>query len=360
MLSLRQPSRKFNGAAAPAFAALLLAASLSLLSTARAMELPNPQSAAPQVRSAEPVSPSPQQQAQQGQDSQVNPSPPQEQQAPAAAYDKAIFRKSIPSSQLAFLNQFAGAPSDKAFDDKQVRKLMHSVVPGWMFHYGRDMSISDALDMVIGGSRIPVQVRGGRYVVISGQSGPYLMGRGFLWIDMQDGIAVGGFYFRPTNGEPTPTVTIFSKQVKEDTLTLGQLPPAFAEDFRRWAAESRVPALTTRYFIGDLNKRILLEHDEDFCSDLPGSARPPADDCQQTNADAADLDMNTAYYLDQVHYATNATAWMINDQDEGVFIRLRDSTCRVGPDPLACHIRLTRQHTHGIIKGNPTPHPPNG
>jgi len=65
----------------------------------------------------------------------------------------------------------------------------------------------------------------GRYLMLSGRSGPYLAGRGFVWIDLQDGIVLGGFSFHPTNGEPTPTATVFSKQVKEESIKMSQLPP---------------------------------------------------------------------------------------------------------------------------------------
>jgi hypothetical protein len=278
---------------------------------------------------------------------------PQEPSLPVAPYDEAIFQQTIPSDQLAFLTQFAGAPSNDLYRDKQFHRILHTVVPGWMYHYGRDMPIQDALDRAIEGSAVPVEVREGRYVTVAGDMGPYLMGRGFVWIDIQEGIALGGFFFHPTNGEPTPTLTVFSKQVREDSLELSQLPPAFAEDLRRWSSESGVPLLTTRYFIGGFNERILLEHDENFCDYLPGVQGPPDDDCEQRNADAADLDMNTAYYLDQVHYATNATAWMIVGHDETAFIALRDNTCGAGPNPLACHIRMTREHTRRIVLRGP-------
>jgi uncharacterized protein YecT (DUF1311 family) len=227
-----------------------------------------------------------------------------------------------------------------------------------MFHYGRDMPLSDALDMVFKGSTSPVQIRDGRYVLVSGQSGPYLAGRGFMWIDIQDGIALGGFYFHPTNGEPTPTVAVFSKQIKENSLKMSQLPPAFAEDLSQWSQESRVPPITTRYFLTGTNERILLEHDEDYCAPVGGSAIPSEGDCEQMNADAADIDMNAAYYLEQTHYATNATAWMIVGEEQVAWIRVRDDTCRIGPDPLRCHIRMTREHTHVIVNRHPGPHPP--
>jgi uncharacterized protein YecT (DUF1311 family) len=75
------------------------------------------------------------------------------------------------------------------------------------------------------------------------------------------------------------------------------------------------------------------------------------------NADAADIDMNAAYYLEQTHHATNATAWMIVGDEQVAWIRIRDDACRVGPDPLGCHIRMTREHTHAIVNRQPMPHP---
>jgi uncharacterized protein YecT (DUF1311 family) len=274
----------------------------------------------------------------------------QESQASVSKYDKAIFQKTIPSDQLAFLNQFGGSASHDVIRDKQYRKLMHSVIPDCMFHYGRDMPLPDALEKVLTGSPLPVQIREGRYVMVSGRSGPYLAGRGFMWIDMQDGIALGGFYFRPINGEPTPTVTIFSRQLmKEESLKMSQLPTAFAEDLSQWSDESRVPVVTTRYSITGANKKILLEHDEDYCASVDSTRAPAEGDCEQMNADAADIDMNAAYYLEQTHHATNATAWMITRGDQVAWIQVRDDACRVGPDPLRCHIRMTRERTHAII-----------
>jgi hypothetical protein len=275
----------------------------------------------------------------------------------AQSYDPAIFQKPIPSDQLAFLNQFAGATSGDLFRDKQFRKLMHSVIPDCMFHYGRDMPLTDALEMVLKGSSQPVQIRDGRYLMLSGRSGPYLAGRGFIWIDLQEGIALGGFYFHPTNGEPTPTVNVFSRQVKdEDSLKLSQLPPALAEDLIGWSADSRVPPVTTRYFITGSNKKILLEHDEDYCAPVVRAAAPPQNACQQMNADAADIDLTAAYYLEQVNYATNATAWMITGDDQVAWLQVRENTCRVGPDPLRCRIRMTRERTHLVIKRRPALH----
>ncbi len=290
-----------------------------------------------------------------------NPSAPQPQappsNSPVSNYDKTIFQKPIPADQLAFLKQFDGGPSNDLVRDKQFRKFMRSALPDGIFHYGRDMSIFDALDMVLKGSTLPVRIRDDRYLLVSGRNGPYLGGRGFMWIDLQDGLVLGGFYFHPTNGEPTPTVNVFSRQVKEESLKMSQLPPAFAEDLSQWSVEFRVPPVTTRYFITGSNRKILLEHDEDYCAPAAGVAPP---DCRQMNADAADIDLDAAYYLEQTHHATNATAWMITDQDQVAWIQVRENTCRVGPDPLGCRIRLTRERTHIILRQHPLPRPPRG
>jgi hypothetical protein len=174
--------------------------------------------------------------------------PVQAASAPASNYDKGIFQKPIPTDQLTFLKQFSGATSNDVINDKQFRKLLKNILPNCMFHYGTDKALDDALDEVIKGSRNPVLIRDGRYFMISGQNGPYLSGKGFIWIDMQDGVGLGGFYFHPTNGEPTPSVNIFSRQIKkEDVLALSELPPAFAEDLAQWTAAARVSPVTTRY-----------------------------------------------------------------------------------------------------------------
>jgi uncharacterized protein YecT (DUF1311 family) len=294
-----------------------------------------------------------------GQDSAPAKAPvSQGSQVPASNYDPAIFQNSIPSEQLAFLNRFAGAKARDLIRDKQFRKVMQSMIPDCMFHYGWDMPPADAFDKVFAGSNLPVQIREGRYITVAGRSGPYLQGRGFLWIDMRDGIALSGFYFHPTNGEPTPTVTVFSRQVKEESLKLSQLPPAFAEELTRWSEESSVPAVTTRYFIGGTDRKILLEHDEDYCA--PGDGRKARSDCEQMNADAADIDLDAAYYLEQTNHATNATAWMINGPDQVAWIEVRDNTCQAAADRLGCRIRITRERVHVIINRHSLaqlPHP---
>ncbi|MGO8793214.1 MAG: hypothetical protein ACLQLC_00190 [Candidatus Sulfotelmatobacter sp.] len=287
--------------------------------------------------------------AQKSQAPQTQPAEAQspELQAPASNYDEAIFRDPIPSDQLAFLNHFAGAKSGDVFHDKQFKRLIPSILPRCMFHYGWDIPPVEAFNRVMSNSKTPVEIRAGRYLTLFANQGPYLGGRGFIWLDMKDGIALAGFYFHPTNGEPTPTVTVFSSQVKEDSIRLSQLPSDFVDQLTQWSEATQIAPVTTRYFIGNTNRKILLEHDEDFCTAADGSAEPLG--CEQLNADAADIDLTAAYYLDQTNHATNATAWMIDTPDQQAWIQLRDNTCRGLPDFLGCRIRITRQRTRVII-----------
>jgi hypothetical protein len=281
---------------------------------------------------------------------------------PAPPYDKSIFENPVPAPALAFLSQFDGSPSGALYHNRQFRHILSAKIPNCMFHYGWDMSLGKALDLVLSNSSVPVQIRNHHFVLISGHRGPYLAGLGFVWIDMQDGIVLGGFYFQPTNGEPTPTVAAFSRQIKtnDKSIAISQLPPDFALDLTEWSDQSGIPPLTTRYFLTGNNTRILLEHTEDYCAVSGGPSAPPQppDDCEQMNADAADIDMNAAYYLEQVNYATNATAWMIDGQDQADWLVVRDNACRLAPDPLACRIRMTRRRTHDIVTRNPVPHIP--
>jgi uncharacterized protein YecT (DUF1311 family) len=280
---------------------------------------------------------------------------------PPPPFDIGLYQNRVPAPALAFLGQFSSARSGDLYRDRQFKHIVSGNLPNCMFHYGRDMPLSDALDRVMPGSQVPVQVRDNRYVLVSGERGPYLGGRGFIWIDMQDGIVLGGFFFHPTNGEPTPTLAAFSRQIKtkDRSIASSQLPPAFMDDLIQWSTQSGVPPITTRYFLTGNDKRILLEHTEDYCAPGPDpNAPPPApDECSEMNADAADIDMNAAYYLEQVNYATNATAWMITGDDQVAWLAIRDRTC-VGPNPLPCRIRMTRERTRVIVTRNPIVHVP--
>ena len=189
---------------------LLLACALAPFAAARAQEGPLPEA------NDRVLTPAPQQQP---------PAPIERHDAPVPVpYDPAIFDKPLDPALFTNLRSFDGAPTAELFRDKQFRRLMKEFVPGCMFHYGRDMPLSDALDMALSNSRTPVRVVDNRYVLLSGNGGPYLSGRALLWVDTQAGLGLGAFFFTPTNGEPTPSLAVFSRQVKEPTLALSQLP----------------------------------------------------------------------------------------------------------------------------------------
>jgi len=299
----------------------------------------------PARRAPEPEAQAPAQPAQ--------PQLPPEAAPDAYTYDPTIFRTQIPADQLAFLPQFEGAPASTILHDKRYRKLLGNILPTGMFHYGSDRSISDSLDMVMERSTAPVQIIDNRYAVIAG-SGAMMRGRGFIWIDMQEHIGLGVFSFYPSNGEPTPSVVVFSREIQhEDSVALGELPPAFAAYLHRWTQQFRLPAVTARYFITGSNKRILLEHDENYCDGLDGN--PPEEvDCAQTTFDAADMDVTVADYLEETHHATNATAYMIGG-DQTAWIHIRDSRCGL---LLSCRIIETRRRTNVILHREPRPAPP--
>jgi hypothetical protein len=268
--------------------------------------------------------------------------------APAPLYDPSIFHKAIAPADLADLTQHAGEPSGTLWGDRAFRKLVNANTPDVMYHFGNDKPLQTCMDLALDGSQVPVQVRDNRYVLLGGASSMYgFSGRAFLWFDTQAGILLGGFYFNPTNGEPSPTLTVFSKQTKVPELSLGQLPPEFGRDLADWTVAAGIPVITTRYFIDEEKKRTLLQHDEDFCLAPDGTHAPAGDPCEQMNENAADIDLTAAEYLADVHYATNATARMAYGSDQG-WLQTVHSTCGVN---VSCRIVIIRRRTRAILRG---------
>ena len=74
----------------------------------------------------------------------------------------------------------------------------------------------------------------------------------------------------------------------------------------------------------------MLIHDEDYCMSREGGGTP-SDACSQMNFNAAELDMNAAYFMKQTNNAANATAWMLQP-DQMDWLVLRDRSC-LGPNP---------------------------
>jgi uncharacterized protein YecT (DUF1311 family) len=358
MPSLFSPLGKISVFRLLAFAIVFLFAASSHLDVA-ARESRDTQAAHGPMQASPTEADSQQSQPQSQAPEQPAPTEPDEAaQPPKAVFDPAIFLTKVPGDQLAFLSNYDHSASGDVANDKAFRKLLKTVVPDCMFHYGNDMPLLDSIEMVLKNSKVPVEIRDGRYVTVSGRSGPYLSGKGFMWFDLQSGIALGGFYFHPTNGEPTPTLAVFSKQVKGKYLEMGQLPPAFADKVNQWSADNRVQPVLTRYFLTGRNERVLLSHDEDYCSAANSVSDASNRDCEQLNADAADIDMDAAYYLEQTHNATNATEWMALGEDQIAWGQVRDNTCGSLGDPLPCRIRMAHERTRVILTRAPQPHRP--
>ncbi len=280
-------------------------------------------------------------------------------EAPAATADssqpeKPVFEKTLPPDKLTFLTSFEGKKSANLLNDKQFRKLIDEVVPDTPIHVGHDRPLDDALELALSGPGQPTRIRDGRYVMISSDGSPQSPFHAFMWVDMQEGIALAGFFWHPSNGEPTPNFTIFSKQLHEKLLAMSDLPLEFIKDMDTWGAPApRLPVATT-YFINSSGGKYDLEHDLDFCSPIDGSEPPPIDVCTTMNADAADNDMSGAYFTKATNHVSNATAYML-DADQVAWIQMRDTTCRNGPDPVACHITMTRERTRVIVGRPPAP-----
>lgn len=272
--------------------------------------------------------------------------------APRQEYDPAVFAKPMPAAQLAFLSACDGAAPKPLEHDKKFRKLVGAVSPNGLFHLGVDMPIENALELVLEGATAPVRLRDGRYLMVSTDAG---VRRGFLWVDVQEGIGIGGIYFHPSNGEPTPTLTLFSRQAAEaQNLDPAQLPAAFRSDLEQWERAARVPPVLARYFITSASRKILLLHSEEFCTD-PDAGTPAG--CAQLDAAAADMDLETADYLDQTRHATNATARMVPGAAMQAWIQDRDHSCLAAPNLLDCRIRMTRERVRVVVHAPPrAPH----
>jgi len=278
--------------------------------------------------------------------------PPAPEPPPAPA----VFQNPIPGAQLAFLNDYGGRMTNDVLKDKRFHKLMKKVVPSTTYHYGRDMPLMETVETLLDGAPLPVDIRDGRYVMVASQGGPYLSGKGFLWFDMQDGIALGGVYFHPVNGEPTPTLAIFSRQLQDTSLWMGQLPPAFVQDVAQWALIAGPQLVSPRYFIPANGWKYPLLHDEDYCAHPADAPAPPQDRCEELNAEAADADMEAAWFMEQSRNAANATAWKTTmgvapgmAPGLGGWIAVRDKRCRSGPNRLQCRIQMTRQQTQTLL-----------
>jgi hypothetical protein len=233
--------------------------------------------------------------------------------APRRQADSGLyFTSSISRSQFAFLKDYAGRAASDADGKQKVRMLVGVVAPYTPYHFGTDFPLPQVLSTLLLNEPQPIEIRDARYAMMSGIRNAIHKRAGFLWVDMREGFALGAIYFDPSNGEPSPTVTIFSRQLDRKTVRMSHLPRAFVEDLSRWAALEELPPITTRYFIGASGDKYVLKHEENFCEHSEGVATPsPKGVCEKMNAQAAIIDMTATRFLEQTHNASNATIKMI-------------------------------------------------
>jgi len=227
----------------------------------------------------------------------------------------AFFNENVSSDDLRFLNALAGTPTSTAVRSKDVRALINNVIPYVPFHFGIDYPLTLTLGSILAESSAPVTIRDGRYVVmatLTNHNNLIAQGRrrALLWVDLQTGMSIGAIFFYPSNGEPTPTLSLFSRQVEQSSLAMSQLPPAFLADYKSWLDNASMPILSTRYFINARGDKTVLTHDEDLCAVLPAS-----ETCAGRKRQAEDIDLQAANYLGQTHYASNATLRMVHQSE---------------------------------------------
>ena len=259
----------------------------------------------------------------------------------------AVFHNLIPAGQLTFLAGYDGKMPKDIVRDKRFRQLEKLITPSAYYFYHRDMQLSYARDLVLDDPPMPITVRDGRYVMVASAGTPdaHMSGRGFIWIDMQTGEGLGGIYFRPSNGEPTPTLAIFSRQLTDTDLSISQLPPEFLVDLNQWALIAKVRAASPQYFIPASGKKYALIHDVDYCAHAAGAPAPPAGVCEELNAEAADADLEAAYFMKETGHLSDATAYLL-EPDFNSWMVLRERTCGAG---LACRIIFTRRRTRELL-----------
>lgn len=227
--------------------------------------------------------------------------------------------------------------------------LIADVAPDAVYHFGLDMPVAAALRGILRGLPDPITVRANRFVMLSACSPTCTNGRAFLWIDTQQGVAIAGIDFAPTNGEPTPTLTLISKQVLEPVTKRVQLPPDFVEDLATWTRASRHRGVAARYFMNGSGLKTVVPHDEDNCHGADRSALA-ATLCGAMNGDAADQDLAAAYYLLTNDFKPDSPMRAALTTDEDKWVAERRTTCGPGTDgpALACRLKLTTERVAAL------------
>ena len=256
----------------------------------------------------------------------------------------------IDPERFTWVRDLAGGSSHDATMAGHFPDLIADVSPDVPYHFHLDMALGNALRVVLRGTAEPVVIRVTRFVTLAACDTPTCSGaRGLIWIDTLKGIEIGGIEFAPSNGEPTPTLTLFSKQVQDPVTRRAQLPADFIEDLATWARRSRSRGPAARYFVNGQGLKTVVAHDEDNChgadqSSLEGTL------CRSQNMDAADQDLAAAYYLLFNSFAEGSTMRAALKTDEDKWVADRRTSCGAGADgpTLACRLKTTRDRVTAL------------
>jgi uncharacterized protein YecT (DUF1311 family) len=245
----------------------------------------------------------------------------------------------------------AGEPTRDATLAGGFAELLADVVPDATYHLGQDMPFANAVTMVLRGASQPIIIRADRYVMLAAcQSPTCSSARAFLWVDTQQGLAIGGLEFNPSNGEPTPSQTLFAKQLLDPITRLDRLPPAFVEDLGQWSKGARLRTPMARYFVNGQGLKTVVPHDEDNCQGGDRSSLTLTL-CGSMNLDAAEKDMQAAYYVLLSSFAEGTTMRGALKADQDKWIQDRQTSCGTASDSvtLACRLKSTRDRVQSLI-----------
>jgi hypothetical protein len=251
--------------------------------------------------------------------------------------------------QLMWLSKYEGRPTFEVTSDSRFHSLVQAATPDAIFHLGYDMPLSQAIESMLNGPSFAVELRdglpkdaAGRYLMISAKRSARGIGQSFYWFDLQQGVTFGGIFFNPTNGEPTPTLTIFSNQIGDRVTKASQLPAAFLQDLESWRTARNVPPMTVRYFINASGRKLVLMHDGEACSPASGSLAGDPSECQAMNEATSESDMQASLYLLRIHYAEGSPARKELEAAQNQWEASELDGCEGKPDRLECRAELMR------------------
>jgi uncharacterized protein YecT (DUF1311 family) len=256
----------------------------------------------------------------------------------------------VPADRFAWLAKLKGASSSRdAVLSDEFPRLLAAIVPGANYHFHVDMPLVNAFTTIIRGAAQPIGVRDGRYMTLAACVSPNCVGaRAMLWIDIDGGLSIGAIDFNPSNGEPTPTETLFSTQILDPVTDAPQLPATFLTDLAVWSHASRTRAPVARYFINGRGLKTVVPHNEDSCASERAMLPPSL--CAAMNAETADQDMQAAFYLLVNSYANGTPSRTAAEADQGKWLRDRQAACGAGAntEALACRRTYARDRVRAL------------